>query len=436
MPQPEHSSWVVNMESGDRRENRSWLLGRLLRDLELGNAKAEGADGPLLVTVYRLSTGPGKPKPKHPRRDWLWSSYWFVVVVQFFVASIPIWVHGCHDYSIMVIVGFGNVLDLISASLYTMRKEKFQGSHKGSNSSYALTRGNGHQHVFIILPNDIGESDRNAIYGRSTHFSEMPYLEQMETARYQAGNWRYLLTDFPLAIFWVFLLIFVGNLNSHAWVLVGAGMLGTMHNVLVSAWPRDSAAHGIPLEKYEYSEGKSSFRGNLVMEVFRNVEREFPGAGHSLRPIFFPGRERKENKALWKADDVKFSNLTRRRADKRQHIYENGDKVRGEGPGTEHCCCGEECSCPPAPQPQPSTQQPPASQTPVPPQSSAATSGPVTSGRTRVQDSTLGEDNIRGGNNSRGEDDTRENNTRGEHSRAAREQARAGASNESAAERE
>lgn len=35
MPPPEHTSWVVNIESGDRRKNHSWLLGRLLRDLEL-----------------------------------------------------------------------------------------------------------------------------------------------------------------------------------------------------------------------------------------------------------------------------------------------------------------------------------------------------------------------------------------------------------------
>lgn len=348
MPPPENSSWVVNIESGDRRENRSWLLGRLLRDLELENAEADGAESPLIVTVYQLSTGPGIPKPKHPKRDLLWHSYWVVVLGQLFVASIPVWFHGWNDYSTLVIVGAGNVLALISASLSNMRREKFQGSPKGSNSSYALTRGNGHTHVFIILPNDIGGlSDPHT---PSRRFSKLPHLDQMATARYQAGKWSYLLTDFPLALLWVILLIFVGNLNSHAWVLVAAGMLGTIHNVLVSAWPRDPAAHGLPLVEFSRGHSSSRFMGTSVMKVLTDVEREFPGAGHSLRPIFFPGRETKANKRLWTEEDVKFSTLKKRRADKWREHFDNGHNMGEGNRGAEHCCCAEACSCTPASQ--------------------------------------------------------------------------------------
>lgn len=321
MPKPEQSSWVVDLWSGDRRQNQSWVLGRLIRDLEvkvneqLGKMETRGPWS-LLVTVYKIPSG-GRD-PKNPKKDLMWSIYFFVVAVQLVIAAIPMMIGDWHDWSILLVVGVGNILSLLTASLPTMRTQKYQLESKtGSESYYALTRGNGNQHVFIILPNDVGKNGQS-----QETVSRLPHLDHMATARHRAGLSARLLSA-GLAGLWAGLLIFVGGLDSHSWFLVGAGLLGLLHNIGVSAFPRDSYAHGIPLEPLEPESDHKFGRDpkHNVQQILRHLERRFPRAGHALKPIFIPGHEPRYDTTRWREPDVSLESCEERFRERWAEIY-------------------------------------------------------------------------------------------------------------------
>jgi hypothetical protein len=88
---------------------------------------------------------------------------------------------------------------------------------KCTKKTMALTRGNGHRYVMVIL----GHEDAWD-------------LEAMSSARLKTRpetRWVYL----PLATFWATLLITVSGLKEYSWFLIGIGGLGTLQNIYVAA---------------------------------------------------------------------------------------------------------------------------------------------------------------------------------------------------------
>lgn len=57
IPLPDYPGTFVNVGSKDRRENKSWVIGRLIRDLELkverDTVNPDSLESALLVTVFR-----------------------------------------------------------------------------------------------------------------------------------------------------------------------------------------------------------------------------------------------------------------------------------------------------------------------------------------------------------------------------------------------
>ncbi|KAI0159973.1 hypothetical protein GGR52DRAFT_171747 [Hypoxylon sp. FL1284] len=292
LPPPDCPATVINVTSGDRRDNQSWVLGRLLRDMELkveAETDMSELDSGLLVTVYKAESDKSRHrKTIRPRRNWLW--FWFAigVTMQLAVAAGPIYAPWRddspprRDWSIVLITVAGNFLAACSSFIPSMRKEKYQGT-KSSHHTYAITRGNGHKHVFIILPDTMAKGE-----------SCLPSLDQMATARDRAYFTHRLLSIIP-AILWVILLLIVGGLTNHTWFLLGVGVLGMIHNILLSGWRLEPKTHGIPIAPYS-ALGRKRAGGERpkVMKVLMEAEKKFPGVGHALLPVFFPGRHERE----------------------------------------------------------------------------------------------------------------------------------------------
>jgi hypothetical protein len=142
LPEPEiRGALLLNMTTGQTRENRSWLLSRVLKDLESqADSKVEG----LCVTVFNAVDG----AERIPTQNDFWPNDGFVE--QIIVAVIPLLVYG--NPMVLLITCLGQLLAHITARLPAWKAEKYavtrQPRDEGTN--YALMRGDGHRHVFVI----------------------------------------------------------------------------------------------------------------------------------------------------------------------------------------------------------------------------------------------------------------------------------------------
>ena len=148
---------------------------------------------------------------------------------------------------------------------------------------YVLTRGNGHSHVFVI---------------QVTKDAYFKNLEDMATMRpFRSTLTR--MTTVALSVLWIFLLLVVGGLEEDGWFLLGIGLVGMGHNVVVANWKRLSAAHGLPLrpEGPDLVDRKSVFRALIDVEFERGEGGK--GVGKALIPIFLPAGLKDEQKKEW-----------------------------------------------------------------------------------------------------------------------------------------
>lgn len=314
LPRPDYPGCVITVGSGkkigsgDRRDNQSWVLGRLIRDLELRVERSvvdkKLLNSGLMVTIFELDPCQGKPyKPLKPRKDWLWWSFTWGIALQLGIASIPWGLSG--NWSIFLTTAVGNLLAILTASLPSMRTAK-SGFRENSQQSYAITGGNGHNHVFIILPDTLAV--QIADDGATTNCSTLPYLDEMASSTHRASIATRLLSV-TFAVLWIMLLVAIGGLESDTWYLFGAGMVGMILNIMVSGWPRGPEAHGIPLKE---TNDRFGFPASIndprprVKDVLLELERRYPGAGHALRPVFFNGLPSDKDKD-WDADDISWT---------------------------------------------------------------------------------------------------------------------------------
>ena len=262
MPAPDCPSIVVNLVSGYTRENRSWVLGRILRDFE-----EDPCSSALRVVVFRA-------KPGFVSKDWIWYSGIATMILQCTISFVPFLYHG--NWVILMVTLVGTVLALCDGALPQWRSEKWA-ARKRSRKIIALTRGNGSQHVMII----IGDG-------------QCCDLEDLAAARVHTLPFtRRLLTIF--CILRLFLLIVVAGLKQDAWYLLAIGSMGMAQNVVAASARRTPAAHGLPLEEVDIIEGPK------VMGVLKDLEVRYPGTGPSLVGIFFPGSLRDDEERWWKA---------------------------------------------------------------------------------------------------------------------------------------
>lgn len=343
LPPPENAGSVVNVGdfssngsrplvgSGDRRENRSWVIGRLMRDLEISVERLKQKENPellktsLLVSVYQLE-GASKSKEGYealvPKRDLLWWMFIPAIIVQLAIAAIPLMLSKVDkNWAILFVTVTGNVLALLTASLSSMHEAEFRKSR--SRQTYALTRGNGHKHVFLILPDtteqsEVGEGNET----RPEAMSSLPYLEDMASNRYTRPGRLTRSTMHVLAFLWVLLLLTIAGLQQDTWYLFGSGTIGMVVNVFLADSPRDPAAYGIPLVRVKGQKGEFGFPRPIpgatrmqkmgVRDTLMELEEYYPGAGHALKSVFFTGLPNERDKAWTTQDKVRLETAQER----------------------------------------------------------------------------------------------------------------------------
>ncbi|KAL8835891.1 MAG: hypothetical protein Q9176_006664 [Flavoplaca citrina] len=261
---PDCPSILVNTEAGYSRTNTSWMLGRILRDLE--QRTPQGTHG-LCITIYRAM-----PTTGTVRHDWVWYSGFVVITLQLAVAAIPWAWRG--NWLILLATACGTLLALSGGALPQWRAEKWA-CRPNSPETYCLLRGNGHQQVIVIESAGMGLN-----------------LEDLASSRVPGLPFHRLLTTI-LAALWTVFLVTVAGLREDTWYLLAVGCMGMVQNIVAAGAARDPSVFGMALKHI------GVVKGNKVMQVLMQTEELHPRVGASLVPILFPGRLRESERAFW-----------------------------------------------------------------------------------------------------------------------------------------
>jgi hypothetical protein len=286
IPEPEFPAFVINSASGYARQNGTWVLARILRDIERGVPHAQGG---LCVTIFD-AVGKGGV----PTRDWVWYIGLVIIPVQFGIALVP-WV--CSDnWIIFLLTASGTLLAWMASLLPQWTAEKWR-SCRRRQATYSLTRGNGHRHVFVIR--NQGDEGLNLEDLAASH----AFVSKEE-------EWWAKVFLSLLAMAWLVFLLCVGSIKVDVWYLLAIGYveletrsllsnltitrtLGMLQNIVVAGATRSPQAHGLDLKRHDLVEGKS------VMKVLQEVDHRYPGVGLSLLRTYFPGALREEEEQYW-----------------------------------------------------------------------------------------------------------------------------------------
>lgn len=315
MPAPDFQCKVINADNGYTRDNRSWVIGRIVRDFENwmddGNTESgaihselrkilqekrdqqavEGKGDPANKEIERpLQTGlcvsvytALEARPAFSSRD---LPYWTgvaVIVLQLGIAVILFGLYG--DWGIFFITGAGTLLALITGSWPQWTREKWACRKKARND-YILTRGNGAQHALLILGTKGEGLDLEDLAGGSTNMNKRDFAPSR-------------IITVVMAVMWVVLLITASGIKQHSWYLLAVGSLGMLQNIFIAGWPRRPQDFGIPLH-FEEVIGRVK-----VMQTLYAVEEKYPRAGRSMRDTFFPARLWPDEIQKWEEYEAK-----------------------------------------------------------------------------------------------------------------------------------
>lgn len=303
---PDYACSVINGRTGYTRGNRSWVLGRLLRDYDywkpngvrqaieeerrkhVKNELVEKEDDHWLRRPWLLLLSRKKPRPvglcvsvfeastEHeagfPHIDWVWGLGLACTLVQLGIAIIPWVIYG--SWTIFLVTAWGTFLAYATGALPQWKAEKWA-CRKNSNKMQILTRGNGSHHALLILGQGVGLD-----------------LEDLAAAEGSAEPMSRAIVS-GLALLWMFLLMTVAGLKEHTWFLLGIGGIGMLQNIIVAGAPRDPSTAGIHLVY------RKSFVNRKVMKTLMAVEEEYPYVGLSLLETFFPGQLREDEELWW-----------------------------------------------------------------------------------------------------------------------------------------
>ncbi|PON28913.1 hypothetical protein TGAM01_v202021 [Trichoderma gamsii] len=272
-PEPDCPSRVINCSSGYGRTNRSWVLGRILRDHELAveensspefaNLSAAGKRVSLRIDIFQIQ------ESETPQIDRVWILGWLTIVAQLVISAAP-WVrHG--DWGVFLVTASGTMFALMTGSLRQWNLEN-------NGTAWDL------------------ESLATA---SSASLAETPWLLGV------------------LAVLWGCLLITVSGLQQNAWFLVLIGGIGMVQNIYASVARRPASAFNMGIKPYaplptivglgfeqpcddensdeDLGDTTGHWRQPLDYEetsgvrgAIRELEKAFPKAGVALMQEFFP----------------------------------------------------------------------------------------------------------------------------------------------------
>jgi hypothetical protein len=288
---PDSPCTVIDGDSGFVTENKSWILGRIVRDFEIwmDQAVVEKLEHMKLEMIYsapqkvssngRIGLCVSVFEPDFtmqaglPTRGRSLYIGLLVILLQLGIASIPYGIYG--DWSVLLLTAAGNALALLTTSLPEWRREKLAYGRNSKRTSVLTTTGG--QHAIVVRGNGRGLELQDlamGIVGPMTLFTKCIIL--------------------TLAVFWVAFLITASNEGVGTWFLMAVGAIGTMHNWYAGNVARNPGAFGIHLRLKEVI-GRVE-----VMDTLYEVEEIFPRLGRSMLQTYFPGHLREEDVTRWK----------------------------------------------------------------------------------------------------------------------------------------
>ncbi len=267
---------VINAQNGYKRDSKSWVLGRLLRDFQRPLCDSVG----MTITVFEAVDADSAGKPSV---DLWWYSGILVILVQLGVAAIPCGLH--QNWSILFITAAGTMLALATGALPQWRSEKWACRRK-TKKVLSVTSGNGTRYVMVILGRGVGLDLEDLAA------AEPPRMRP----RGKDDNSAFLFTQVAclvLATLWIVFLITVTALKQDTWYLLAVGGLGMVQNVLVAGTERHISTSGIHLEKVE------EYQQEDVMDALMDLEEDYPTIGKSLVGELFPSSLHEAETRWW-----------------------------------------------------------------------------------------------------------------------------------------
>ncbi|KAF6828324.1 hypothetical protein CPLU01_08599 [Colletotrichum plurivorum] len=323
---PDYPCKVLNLASGYLRESKSFVLGRLLRDMEaIENRRlsaVEADDYPMKISVFQATFN------DRGKSQFSWSRIHLIGIIvtllQFTLALIPLLVN--RSWNVLLITAAGTALVQWTGALPQWSAEKLPHLQR-SSQIYAMTSGNGSRDVMVVIGH--GRClDLEALATMSSPRSGRPW-EKVEwlsrpgqsdrveprfsrrnssTREAKRGN-LWPLQGLPLGfvitqvtfvitcILWLLLLINISASTSvpETWCLLGVGALGMFQNAWLAAAEMEPGLRNIPLKRVEV------IKGRKTMDVIMDFHYTY-GCGKPLLEEFFPGKLRADEIASWNGD--------------------------------------------------------------------------------------------------------------------------------------
>jgi hypothetical protein len=276
LPKPEVSCKVLNLKSGPGRANDSFLLSRILHDLESEHAPTTGG-----LTIEVLNA-------LDPDQTLKTTNMSTRIVICAQVSLIVCAMFWNNNWQVLFLTTIGSLLIDAIAKMPAWLTQTFSARRdNGKNATYALMRGIGHNHVFII---------------RNTHANAYD-LEDLAAATitrydYTSSPELFILGGALAGFFWLAAASMTLSTPATMYLLAIMGV-GTIGNIRTVALPRSSAAHGIPLKTVDV------ITGTKVLGAIQALEQKYEGCGEPLLKEFFPGGVKDEDQAWF--EDLKES---------------------------------------------------------------------------------------------------------------------------------
>lgn len=306
LPNPDFPVKVYNIDSGYSRDNRNWVVGRIVRDQQALISREEAlADNSIRIAIYKA--GSRSRKEYSFRYTGIHVIGALTIITQLFIASIPTILTNGKEFGILLVTAVGTVLALIMGTLPQWKVEKLPNSTR-SDQTYALTAGNGTRDIIIIKGSEncldleelaAAESpEQGRPWIKSTRFSRrtnsFTHLSK-ETLGLPSGFLITRCVTVVLAILWIILLITIPGLEGHMWYFLSVGGMGSFYNTLVAGMKRRPEERNLPLIFEEVIVTRR------VMDGLMDLEVSHEKCGQVLIKEFFPGDLRKDEMTWWTA---------------------------------------------------------------------------------------------------------------------------------------
>jgi hypothetical protein len=333
LPPPDYPAMVFNLKNGYKRDNRNWVVGRIVRDNEIFMSKKCPLDGKgIRIAVYEAC--PSRSASTNPGSGRVRSIAGIVMLLQFGIAAIP-WIID-REWGVLMITLIGTALAVAAGALPQWKVEKLP-ARKTSRKNFALTSGNGSRDIMIVLGcgNSLdleelaaAETPRSTRLWETVTYLSAPIFESNGRARTHPkseepmrrskvfrgipiGHWITLLICVLQCFWWLALLITVAGLRSHAWYLLLVGVLGMFQNATIAGISRSPSKRGLPLKRIDTIDTRSVMDGLMDYEfIYKDYggEKDSASARHLLRE-FFPGDLHPEEKAWWNGNTSEYDDI-------------------------------------------------------------------------------------------------------------------------------